>query len=112
MNTLYLTRGTNIAVDTETSKVDRIPTTRIAIDNIYLIDKPTHVIYGCGTYQKEVDAKEGDIVITFYDKVFKHQMIVISNEEWAENIIEYRKEEQREKEEWAAKKLENTNKDE
>lgn len=101
MKTLYITRGNNIVIDTENNTVDKFNTCRQAIDYIYLVEEPVHIVYGSGDIKTETDADKGDIIITFYDKVFKHQMIVVKNDQWAENLIEYKKKEQEEKERWA-----------
>lgn len=104
MRTLYVTRGNNIIIDPDTNEVDKLVSDRAAIDYIYLIDKPVHVVYGKGDKRVEADADKGDIVITFYENVFDKQMIVIKNEDWMNNILGYRKKLQEEKERWASKK--------
>lgn len=104
MKTLYLTRGNNILVDKENDTTGRLDTCRQAIDYIYLVEEPMHVIYQYGETRSEVDAEAGDLIITFYDKVFKNQMIVVKHEQWAENIREYIKHEQEEKLRWAESK--------
>lgn len=108
MKTLYITRGNNIVVDTENNTVDRISCDRTAIDDLYRIKEPMHVIYQRGEYKREADVVPGDLVITFYDNDFLHQMIVVKNSDWAETLDAYEKQQQEEKERWAAKqKLEN-----
>ena len=101
MKNLYITRGNNICIDIENNTVDKLPTSRQAIDYVYSVKEPMHVIYGCGEYKKEADAEPGDIIVTFYDRVFKNQMIIVKNNEWFENVVEYEKKEQEEKERWA-----------
>lgn len=107
MNTLYVTRGSNILVNTEDNTADRLPTARQGIDYIYYIEEPTHIVYGCGETHCEADAEAGDIAVVFYTDVFKNPLIVVKNEQWAENIIAYRKKEQEEKERWAQSKCDN-----
>lgn len=107
MKTLYLTRGSNIVVDTDDNTANRLDTTRSAIDRIYYVKEPMHVVYGYGEVHEELDVKKGDILVVFYDSTFKHQIIVAKSKQWVENILDYEKREQEEKEKWAAKKLTN-----
>ena len=102
MKTLYITRGNNIVVDTENNTVDRISCERTAIDDLYRVKEPMHVIYQRGEYKREADVVPGDLVITFYDNDFLHQMIVVKNSDWAETLDAYEKQQQEEKEKWAA----------
>lgn len=61
-----------------------------------------HVVYGSGDKHQEADVQKGDIVVTFYHNTFKNQLVIIKNNDlWTENLVEYRKEEQKEKERWA-----------
>ena len=92
MKTLYITRSNNIIIDTENNTVDRIGTSRMGIDSIYVAKEPMHVVYGAGEYQREFDADTNDIIITFYPKEFKNQAIVVKSTEWLENLLEYEKE--------------------
>lgn len=104
MKTLYLTRGSNIVVDTENNTANRLSSERQGIDYIYLADEPMHVVFGFEDEHEEVDVEKGDIIVTFYSDVFKKQMIVVKNEDWLNNLTEYRKQEQEEKERWAKSK--------
>ena len=63
-------------------------------------------IYEKGDKKTTVDCKAGDIVITFYEKEFPNPVIVVNNEQWEENINTYETNEQKRKEEWAAKQKE------
>lgn len=101
MKTLYLTRGNNIAVDIETNDVNRINTQRMAIDYVYLADEPMHVVYGDGDVKQEFDVEKDDIIVTFYADAFVNPAIVVKNSAWVENLKEYNKREQEEKERWA-----------
>lgn len=103
MKTLYITRGNNIVVDAENNTVDRISCDRTAIDDLYRVKEPMHVIYQRGEYKREADVVPGDLIITFYENDFLHQMIVVKNSDWAETLDVYEKQQQEEKERWAAK---------
>lgn len=101
MKTLYITRGNNIVVDTENNTVDRISCDRTAIDDLYRVKEPMHVIYQRGEYKREADVVPGDLIITFYENDFLHQMIVVKNSDWVETLDAYEKQQQEEKERWA-----------
>lgn len=107
MKTLYITRGNNILVDAENNTANRIDTSRQGIDSVYIAREPMHVVFGVGEYSREFDVDVNDIIITFYPKEYKYQAIAIKNSEWLENILEYEKEIQKEKERWAASKCDN-----
>lgn len=104
MNTLYITEYSNILVDTENKKANKLPTQRASINQIYLAEEPMHVVYGCGEYHKELDVEKGDIIITFYCKTFKDSIVVVKNEDWLNNLLDYNKRQQEEKERWASVK--------
>ena len=77
---------------------------REAIESITRINEPTKVIYARGKGEKiELEAKEGDLVIAFYDEDFPNRAIVVSNEQWNENLKTYEEIQQKREEEWAAK---------
>lgn len=105
MKTLYITRGNNIVVDTENNTVDRLTCARTAIDDLFRVKEPMHVVYQRGEYKREMDVEPGDLIITFYDNEFLHQVIVVKNSDWAETLDAYEKAEQKRKEDWAAKEL-------
>lgn len=104
MKTLYLTENNNIVIDTDNNSADRINRARLAINDAFIIKEPMHVVYGFDGNKKEMDADKGDIVITFYEDSFPNKVIVIKNDQWVENLLEYEKKEQEEKERWAAQK--------
>lgn len=107
MKTLYITTGSNILVDHETNTANRLETEITAIDRVYIAEYPMHVVYGSGEYHSEADVEKGDIIVTFYRGSFKNRMVVVKNEQWLENLLQYRKEQQEEKERWANAKSEN-----
>lgn len=106
MKTLYLTGSSaNIWVDPETDEVGKLDCEdRYDIRNIYYIEEPMHVVYQCGEKREEIDAKKGEILLVFYDtKYNKFILDTIRTKQWVANIKNRRKMEQKEKEEWAAK---------
>lgn len=106
MKTLYLTSGGSICIDPEENYVDRVQSEREGINRIYLAKEPMHVVYGEGEYKKELDVKKDDIIITFYSDDWKEKIVVAKSKDWANNIKKYNEEEQRRREEWAAKQAE------
>lgn len=106
MKTLYLTDcSTNIVVDKDTDFVGTLPTEdRYDIRSIYYIEEPMHVVYNCGEYKEEIDARKGDILLLFYSNRYnKYHLDTIKSKQWSTNIKNRRAIEQKEKEEWAAK---------
>ena len=106
MKTLYLTgNSANIWVDPETDEVGKLDCEdRYDIRNVYYIEEPMHVVYQCGEKREEIDAKKGEILLVFYDNKYnKFVLDTIRTKQWVANIKNRRKMEQKEKEEWAAK---------
>lgn len=109
MKTLYLTdTNTNIVVDTENQTAERLTAeSRYDIRDVYVIPEPMHVVYGNSTCKEEADVNQGDILIRFYDKSIEgiKNIIVVSNKDWSDRVAKVLELEQREKEEWAKKEL-------
>lgn len=108
MKTLYLTQSSdNIVVDPEIDFVGKLQTEdRYAIRSVYYIEEPMRVVYQYGEDKEEINAKKGDILILFYNNRYnKYVLDTIHTKQWAANIKNRRKIEQKEKEEWAAKNL-------
>lgn len=106
MKTLYVTQGSNILINPDDNTADKIESSPVSIDRVYLIEEPTHIVYGYGETHIEADADKGDLVVVFYNREFDNRMIVVKNEQWTENIVEFYRKEQEEKERWAASKCE------
>ena len=105
MNTLYISRTGRIMLDENNNPLpfDR---SRSSIDDVYFIKEDTKIVFNRGEDKSELEAKAGDIVITFYEEKFPNRVIVISSEQWKENLEAYEAYEQQVKEEWAKKKSE------
>jgi hypothetical protein len=104
MNTLYITRSGRILLD-ENNTPKSFDRSRSSIDDVFFIKEDTKVVFERGEYKAELDAKAGDIVVTFYEEHFPNRVIVVNNEQWKENLETYEAWEQIQKEEWAAKKV-------
>ena len=106
MKTLYLTQSSdNIVVDPETDFVGRLhQEDRYSIRGVYYMEEPMHVVYQCGEKKEEIDANKGDVLIQFYDNEGnKYILDTVRTKQWAANIKNRHKIEQKQKEEWAAR---------
>lgn len=106
MKTLYLTQSSdNIVVDPDTNYVGKLcQEDRYSVRSVYYIEEPMHVVYQHGEEKEEIDARKGDILLVFYsDRFNKYHLDTIRTKQWSANILNRRKIEQQEKEEWALK---------
>lgn len=109
MKTLYLSAVSNILVDTENGKADMIPENdRYDVQRVYYIEEPMHVIFGLGDEKSEFDAKKGDIILTFYNRQSANAPTValVKSPAWSKRIKAIHAYDQKQKEEWAARKAE------
>ena len=105
MNTLYITRGGRVMLDQDNNPINT-SSDRVAINDVYLLKEDTKIIsFDKDNNKIEKTGKAGDIVVSFWESTFPHSIIVVSNDEWRDNIETYNTEEQKLKEEWAAKKV-------
>lgn len=87
MKTLYLNdHGSNIYIDPENNSAEWLDSEREAIQRIYIAPEDMHVVYSSGEYKRELDVKEGDLIITFYTPDFEHRVISVTNSDWVENL--------------------------
>lgn len=77
------------------------PTDRQGVDYVLMVDDDCTV--KCGDVTKEAEA--GDIVVKFYEDQYPNKFIVVKNEDWKQNILAYREYDQKLKEQWAARKI-------
>lgn len=56
-----------------------------------------------------VNVKKNDIIIAFYNRDFKHKIVVANSEDWLDNIIANEERKEKEKAEWAQRNLNNSN---
>lgn len=77
------------------------PSDRQGVDYVLMVDEDCTV--KCGDVTKEAEA--GDIVVKFYEDQYPNKFIVVKNEDWKQNILAYREYNQKLKEQWAAKKI-------
>lgn len=102
MKTAYITRGNNIVVDQENKTVGKLKSYPQRIDYILLVEEPMHVVYGYNTdIIEEFDVEPNDIIITFYTDDFVKRAIVVKNNDWVKNLVEYEKGQEERELAWA-----------
>lgn len=109
MKTMMLSSLGMITVDPETMTMDRLSSDGPYVNRIYLVEEDCHLkcCKDSGEYI-EADVKAGDVVLYFWNDDLPHRICIVRSDELVENIKFDRKEKQREKEEWAAKKASRT----
>lgn len=106
MNTLYISRSGRIMLD-ENNNPKSFDRSRNSIDDVFFIKEDTKIVFERGEYKAELNAKAGDIVVTFYEEQFPNRVIVVDSAQWKENLEAYEAYEQKMREEWAKKNDEN-----
>lgn len=104
MNTLYISSTGRVMLN-ENNEIIPVPSSRQAIDRVFVVEDDTKIIYKHTDKTEETEAKKGDLVVTFYEENFPHRVVVINNKEWKENLRVYEEIEQKNKEEWAKEKI-------
>lgn len=56
-----------------------------------------------------INVKKNDIIIAFYNRNFKHKIVVANSEDWLDNITAYKEYQEKEKADWAQRALKNSN---
>ena len=102
MNTLYISRTGRIMLD-ENNSPKPFDRSRGSIDDVFFIKEDTKIVFERGETKTELEAKAGDIVVTFYEEQFPNRVIVVDSKQWKENLEAYETYEQKMKEEWAKK---------
>lgn len=96
MNKIYITDNSRpILVDSD-DNIRSITSDREAINRVILLDDDYEIVSGeyneYGSFiTKRLIGKKGQIMIAFYENSFKHKIILVDNEDWVENITEYKK---------------------
>lgn len=88
MKTILITKSNYmVCVDAESMNVEDVECSREAISRIFQIKEDCLVKSG----EKEIEAKSGDILITFYEKEFPNRFVIVRSKEWTENLDAYEK---------------------
>uniref|UniRef100_A0AAU8BA25 Uncharacterized protein n=1 Tax=Dulem virus 42 TaxID=3145760 RepID=A0AAU8BA25_9CAUD len=78
---------TPILVDFDNQSAVKLEGDRNGIAHISIIQDDCVVVTGNGEYATE--AKKNDILVSFYEQIFKKPFVVINSKDWLENLIEY-----------------------
>lgn len=98
-----------IIVDTDTAEVKAINRSARGIDDIYVIPEDAHIEWESKFFPDktiEVDAKENDILVTFYDRDLGTDFVIVKSEDWLKALNNAKAADQKRKDEWAAKQNE------
>ena len=76
---------TPVMITREPFDVQPVASDRMAISSVILAKEDCHV----KTENGYIEAKKGDIVLTFYEDLFPNKVVVITSEKWLENINTY-----------------------
>lgn len=98
-----------IIVDTDTAEVKAINRSARGIDDIYVIPEDAHIEWESKFFPDktiEVDAKENDILVTFYDRDLGTDFVIVKSEDWLKALNNAKAADQKRKDEWAAKQKE------
>lgn len=74
-----------IMITKEPFDIQPITADRMAISNMIVVKDDCHV----KTENGFIEAKRGDIVLTFYEDLFPNKVVVITSEKWLENVNTY-----------------------
>ena len=88
-----------VQFDPDTMEIEPVSSDRESISRIHMVNEDCKV--KCDG--EILEAKAGDILVMFYEHRFKHRVVLVKSEDWAENLRLYREQEQKEKEEYALK---------
>lgn len=107
MKKLYINGNNAIVFDPENDIVGEAPYTRTSIRDVMLIKEPMQLVFEKGDTKVTENVDVDDIIVIFYNGTFEKNMTIVKgNEDWVNNLKKYEAEEQKRKEEWAAKKIE------
>lgn len=100
-----------IIVDTDAAEVQAINRSARGIDEIYVIPEDAHIEWTSKLFPDktvEADIKKDDILITFYDRDFGIDFVIIKSKDWLKALDNAKAADQKLKEEWAAKQKESS----
>lgn len=95
----YLLADCGYTLDTEGVVLKRQDSERQGVNSVYIAKEDCTVTYRDAVAQAEA----GDIIVTFYEKDFPMQMIVVKSEDWRKNLEAYNEKQQKWLEEQARK---------
>ena len=95
-----------IMVDTDTAEVYAINRSARGIDDVYIIPEDANFEWTSKMFPDKTiceDVKKDDILITFYDRDFGTDFVIIKSKDWLKALNNAKEADQKRKEEWAAK---------
>lgn len=98
-----------IMVDTDTAEVYAINRSARGIDDVYIIPEDANFEWTSKMFPDKTiceDVKKDDILITFYDRDFGTDFVIIKSKNWLKALNNAKEADQKRKEEWAAKQKE------
>lgn len=73
-----------------------------AVNSVWVADDDMPLEwYDNGGNKHTINVKKNDIIIAFYNRSFKHEIVVANSEDWLDNITAYKEYQEKEKAEWA-----------
>lgn len=82
----------------------------IAVNSVWVADEDMPLEWYDNDGNKHtINVKKNDIIIAFYNRNFKHKIVVANSEDWLDNIKGYKEYQEKEKAEWAERALKNSN---
>ena len=82
----------------------------IAVNSVWVADDDMPLEwYDKDGNKQTINVKKNDIIIAFYNRDFKHKIIVANSEDWLDNIVAYKELKEKEKADWAERCLKNSN---
>lgn len=82
----------------------------IAVNSVWVADEDMPLEWYDNDGNKHtINVKKNDIIIAFYNRNFKHKIVVANSEDWLDNITAYKEYQEKEKAEWAGRCLKNSN---
>lgn len=76
---------TPMMITREPFDVQPVASDRMAISSVIVAKEDCHV----KTENGYIEAKKGDIILTFYEDIFPNKVVVVPSEKWLENIDTY-----------------------
>ena len=74
----------------------------IAVNSVWVADEDMPLEWYDNDGNKHtINVKKNDIIIAFYNRNFKHKIVVANSEDWPDNITAYKELKEKEKAEWA-----------
>lgn len=82
----------------------------IAVNSVWVADEDMPLEWYDNDGNKHtINVKKNDIIIAFYNRDFKHKIVVANSEDWLDNITAFKELKEKEKADWAGRCLKNSN---